>query len=175
MMQRPSVMNVPLRALALLVAVLLAACGTADLDDNEPQSPDETLPSSTTQSSAPGGIPDPERASTTTIPPVTGEVPDDILDRIVTDAADRTGVEGSELRVVRDQSVEWPDGSLGCPEPGEFYTQAIVSGYWVEIEAPDETIDYRVTGEGNFKICESGILPPSQGGFVTPTTPDSDS
>jgi hypothetical protein len=29
----------------------------------------------------------------------------------------------------------WNDGSLGCPEPGMMYTQALVNGYWLIIEA----------------------------------------
>lgn len=175
-------MKVPLRILIALAGILLAACGTADVGGGDGTPPPtetsttvaSTMPPSNTPTTT-SGSPDPDRVSTTTIPAVTGEVPDEILDRILADAADRAEIDVSELRVVRDQAVEWPDGSLGCPEPGQFYTQAIVSGYWVEIEAPDETLDYRVSGEGNFKLCESGILPPSQGGFVTPTTPDSDS
>lgn len=166
--------------IGILIGTLMVACGT----DNAGESGATSLPEqgtsspSTTESeeTTDPGTPDPSRVpSTTTAPPVLGEVPDEILAEILEDAVRRTGVDIDQLDVIRSEFVEWPDGSLGCPEPGKFYTQAIVSGYWVEIEAPDETLDYRVTGEGNFKICESGILPPSQGGFVTPTTPDSDS
>src|SRR5690606_11134646 len=62
-----------------------------------------------------------------TVPPsgeaVTGEVPAGILDRIVADAAVRAGTDPAEITVIRGESVTWPDGSLGCPEPGMMYTQ----------------------------------------------------
>jgi hypothetical protein len=51
--------------------------------------------------------------------------------------------------------VTFSDGSLDCPEPGMSYTQALVDGYQVEIEAGDETLDYRVGAGGSFRLCES--------------------
>lgn len=170
-------MKASLRVLLALPVLLLVACGTDDIGSNPGES------STTIATSSPDSRPDttgtqpnsPDRVPTTTIPPMTGEVPEDILVRILEDAADRADTEPADLSVIRDQAVEWPDGALGCPEPGQFYTQALVSGYWVEIEALDTTYDYRVDGSGNFRLCEDEILPPSQGGFVTPTTTGSDS
>jgi hypothetical protein len=39
--------------------------------------------------------------------------------------------------VVQAEAVTWPDGALGCPEPGIVYTQALVPGYWVVVEAEE--------------------------------------
>lgn len=77
-----------------------------------------------------------------------------MLAEVVADAAGRAGVDADQLDVVRSQAVEWPDGSLGCPRPGEFYTQAIVAGYWVEISGPQQVYDYRLDEAGNFRLCE---------------------
>ena len=37
--------------------------------------------------------------------------------------------DAGEPTLMRAERVEWNDGSLGCPEPGIAYTQAIVPGY----------------------------------------------
>ena len=57
--------------------------------------------------------------------------------------------------VTKAEAVTWPDGSLGCPEPGMFYTQALVDGYWIVVEAGGQALDYRVSGGGNFRICDT--------------------
>lgn len=85
--------------------------------------------------------------------PITGEVPDDLLELILADAAERTTTPVDELVIVRSEQVVWPDGSLGCPEPGTFYTQAIVDGYRVEVEGGGTTLDYRASNNGSFKLC----------------------
>lgn len=87
---------------------------------------------------------------------MTGEVPDGILANIVADAAGLTGVDAEEISVVRGESVTWNDGSLGCPEPGMLYTQALVDGYHVVLDAEGEQLDYRVGSGGGFRLCESG-------------------
>jgi len=43
--------------------------------------------------------------------------------------AQRLGADPSQLALVALEPVTWPDGSLGCPEPGKLYTQAIVPGF----------------------------------------------
>ena len=64
-----------------------------------------------------------------------GQVPQTILESILKEAAALAKVSHEQLVIVRAQSVVWNDGSLGCPEPGMMYTQALVNGYWVVIEA----------------------------------------
>jgi hypothetical protein len=86
-------------------------------------------------------------------------VPASILGPIVADAATRAGVDVSELAVVYAASVEFNDGSLGCPEPGMGYTQAIVPGYQVILEHEGTRLDYRASGPGAFRLCPSGGEP----------------
>lgn len=89
-------------------------------------------------------------------PRVTGEVPGDVMARLREDLAARAGQDAAGgARVVRAESVEWPDGSLGCPEPGQMYTQAIVPGYRVDFEVAGRLYSYRVDQRGNFKLCEA--------------------
>lgn len=91
--------------------------------------------------------------------PVTGEVPDEILDAIIADAAERASVEPEAVEVREAVAVTWSDGSLDCPEPGMAYTQALVDGYHVILRAGDEELDYRVTAQGGFRVCEGGGRP----------------
>jgi hypothetical protein len=86
-------------------------------------------------------------------------VPEAVLQPIVADAAARAGVDPSELRLVYAASVEYNDGSLGCPQPGMMYTQAIVPGWQVILEHDGAVLDYRASGPGAFRLCEQGGEP----------------
>jgi len=93
----------------------------------------------------------------TTPAPVTGEVPDEILEPILDDLVRRVNVDRTEVQVIRAEAVVWNDGSLGCPQSGVFYTQAIVNGYWVVGEVNGQKYDYRVTSSGHFMLCDQGF------------------
>jgi hypothetical protein len=83
-----------------------------------------------------------------------------MLDEVLADAANRTGTPADDITILRAQAVQWPDGSLGCPEPGQMYTQAIVDGYWVELDASGKTYDYRLDERGMFRLCTAPALTP---------------
>ena len=84
---------------------------------------------------------------------VAGEVPSDLLDKIYADLEGHSGASRSEFNLLVAESVEWPDGSLGCPEPGQMYTQALVNGYRIVIGVADQKYDYRASEKGFFKLC----------------------
>jgi hypothetical protein len=94
---------------------------------------------------------------------VTGEVPEDVMAAIVADAAERLNVASSQLEIIRAEQVIWNDGSLGCPEPGVMYTQAIVEGYWVVVGYGDDVLDYRATAAGFWRLCEGAQPRPPSG------------
>ncbi|MBT8194172.1 MAG: hypothetical protein KJP22_12275 [Acidimicrobiia bacterium] len=103
----------------------------------------------------------PERVPASDESAAVGEVPSDILAAIVADAANHAGTAESEFSIVRSEQVVWNDGSLGCPEPGVYYTQATVSGYWVVLDLDGVQYDYRVRQNGLFRICSSPSSGPS--------------
>jgi hypothetical protein len=82
-------------------------------------------------------------------------LPPSVTDPIVGDAAARLGVDPSEVAIVAAEAKTFSDGSLGCPEPGMMYTQALVDGYQVIVEANGQRLDYRGSGPGQFKLCEN--------------------
>jgi len=90
-------------------------------------------------------------------PPTTNgsSLPASITDPIVADAATQLGVEPSAVTIVEAKAETFSDGSLGCPEPGMMYTQAIVDGYQVVVEANGTQLDYRGSAPGKFRICKN--------------------
>jgi hypothetical protein len=140
-------------AFALAAILAVAACGI------EPGEPRPTG----TPIITPPATPVPTLTGET--PPVYGEVPQGILDPILKEAAALAKVAREQLVIVRAEPVVWNDGSLGCPEPGMMYTQALVNGYWVVIKAAGQTYDFRVGRGGSFRLCPAGRgHPPSQSG-----------
>lgn len=78
-----------------------------------------------------------------------------IIDPIVADAAARLGVDPSTVKIIAAEARTYGDSSLGCPRPGEMYTQAVVDGYQVIVEVNGTQLDYRGSGPGRFRICEN--------------------
>ena len=115
---------------------------------------------------APGGPAGPTEAATTrpagsqvAIPsasgaPAEGAVPDEILQKAIADAAVQAGVDPSAVTVVSAEATTWNSGALGCPEPGKMYTQALVPGYKIVLEAGGKTLNYHASETGSVKLCE---------------------
>lgn len=83
--------------------------------------------------------------------------PESLLSQALADASRRTGVPVEALTVVESSSRTWRDGSLGCPEPGMSYTQALVPGWRLIIRAGEELLDYRTGARGTaFMFCPPG-------------------
>lgn len=93
-----------------------------------------------------------------------GEVPAALLEQILANAADEADVALDAIEVLRAESVTWNDGSLGCPERGMMYTQALVDGYQVVLDAAGTELDYRATENGDFRLCENPAPGESSGG-----------
>jgi hypothetical protein len=154
-------------ATCLGMAALLLACGSTQPTGTEP-APDSPAPG--TDSAAPADSPLPtavagqetrpaEGAPELTAPLVIGQVPAGLLDAILADLAGRLGVRADEIEVIRGESVVWNDGSLGCPQPGMMYTQALVAGYQVILRVGDGTFDYRASESGFFVLCQEKLAP----------------
>jgi hypothetical protein len=76
-----------------------------------------------------------------------------LTDAVLEDAARRTGLAKSALVVEDAAAVTWPDGSLGCPQPGMLYTQALVPGYRIRVRAGDDLLDYHASRRGSIALC----------------------
>jgi hypothetical protein len=73
------------------------------------------------------------------------------------DAAQRSGVPIDAVALVSAQAVVWRDGSLGCPQPGMSYTQALVNGFRVQLRAGVASFDYHASQRGGMLLCPSTL------------------
>jgi hypothetical protein len=89
-------------------------------------------------------------------PPAQSVPPAALLASVRADAARRAGVAEGEVRVVRSEGREWPDGGLGCPRPGEFYIQVITPGYLLVLQAGGRQFEYHTDAERSFTLCREG-------------------
>jgi hypothetical protein len=78
------------------------------------------------------------------------------VDAALADAARRYGGDKASPSVVSTEAVVWPDGSLGCPEPGVVYTMAQVPGYRIRIRSGERLLEYHAGRRGNVVLCPAG-------------------
>ncbi len=71
------------------------------------------------------------------------------------DLAKRLGIPSEQTDLVEYKSVEWPDGSLGCPKPGMLYTQVMVDGLLMRFQAQGKLYDYHSGGQRPPFLCEN--------------------
>ena len=85
-------------------------------------------------------------------------VPAPLLEKVLEDAQQRTGVSRSQLEIISTEKVTWNDGALGCPQPDRMYTQALVPGYRISIRASGQTLTYHAAETGRFVVCTPQAL-----------------
>jgi hypothetical protein len=95
-----------------------------------------------------------EEAPVTTEPSYGAEL-SAVVERARVDLAGRLGVEESAIEVVSAEAVTWSDGSLGCPQPGMMYTQALVEGARVVLSYGGTLYPYHAGSDGEPFLCES--------------------
>ncbi|MEZ4595227.1 MAG: hypothetical protein R3D55_29385 [Chloroflexota bacterium] len=94
----------------------------------------------------------------------------DKVDQAIADLNQRVGVPVAEIEVVSLLEVTWPDGSIGCPQSGELYTQALVAGQQLILRA-NGTDYYYHSGRGSEFIYCSTPQPPLEDAPVNPLQP----
>lgn len=119
-----------------VVALALAACSAMTQDPIEARE-------------------DPERRPSTALAPEArgSQAMQAMLEQIRADAARRTGAQPDAVKLVSVEAVTWSDGSLGCPEPGMMYTQALVPGHRIIVDAGGTPLAYHANARGGFVQC----------------------
>lgn len=109
-------------------------------------------------------------ATTTTAPPTTTVPPTTTmgenllkLDVAKRDLAEHLGIDVDDIEVVSQELVTWSDGSIGCPEPGMFYTQAMVDGYLIILSVDGTEYRYHGGGDNDPFRCDRDPLNPIRG------------
>ena len=138
------------RLLIIIAALsLLAGCsGSGRPDDNTSDASDVPLtsrPPFGTMPALPGGSA--HTGSRADIPDAAWSAILADLDALLDDEIDP-----SEIDVVSVQEMTWNNGALGCPQPGQVYTQALVDGLRIVVAVDGTEYDYRVTGS-TVRLC----------------------
>ena len=71
-----------------------------------------------------------------------------------TDLAGRLGISADAITPIEAVLVIWPDGGLGCPQPGMEYKQVQVDGYRIVLAANGITFNYHGGGSRGPFLCE---------------------
>ena len=71
----------------------------------------------------------------------------------IDDLSARTGAEKNQISVLEKQVVSWRNGALGCPEPGKYYTQALVTGALIKLNANGAVYQYHAAQGGEPFLC----------------------
>ncbi len=133
-------MSVRYRGVAALAAATLLVAGCAS--QGVPMDTPSARPPFQTTSPLP-----------TTSPSASASVSPERWQAILDDLAGRK-VATDAVELISAESVTFNDGSLGCPEPGKMYTQALVQGMRVQVKAAGTSYDYRFGSTNTPKLCE---------------------
>jgi hypothetical protein len=78
---------------------------------------------------------------------------DQLVDNAVTDLAGRVEIATNAITVTQARTVQWRSSSVGCPVEGINYTQAIVPGVLLLLEADGKTYRYHARDGGAPFYC----------------------
>jgi len=113
---------------------------------------EQPLPTPKPETAAPGATPAPQ--------------PDN-RDLALADLAARLSVAPDAITVKAVESIDWPDASLGCPQPGMMYAQVITPGYRIVLEVDGKSYEYHADTQRHVVYCESKGAQPLPGGEST--------
>jgi hypothetical protein len=133
------------RSLVVTAALLLiAACGdgagSPAATDTVPVVSDRPADDSVSSSTGAPLAADGRSPVSETVPAEIAAAP--AVQAAVADLASRQGVGRDQVDVVEVREVTWRDGSLGCPQPGMNYTQALVDGQLVVLAIGGKRFEY---------------------------------
>lgn len=89
-----------------------------------------------------------------------------LCDLAIADLARRFDIPANSIAVRTLESVDWPDASLGCPEPGFMYAQVITPGYRIILEAGGRMYAYHASLRGVKFCAQPALLPPDHEGQI---------
>lgn len=85
--------------------------------------------------------------------------PEALIARAVEDLAERLGVDADEISVINVDATQFPDASLGVPQPGESYAQVVTPGYVIQLAVGDQLYEYHASEERMVFAAERVRIP----------------
>jgi hypothetical protein len=93
------------------------------------------------------------------MPSPSPEIPPDAegpLEAARRDLATRLRVTPDQILVLDLQSRDWPDTSLGCPQPGTTYAQVITPGFLALLGSGQRRYEYHTDRTARVMLCREG-------------------
>jgi hypothetical protein len=85
------------------------------------------------------------------------------------DLAQRISTTVDRIELVESEAVEWPDASLGCPEPGKIYVKVITPGARIVLAVDGKRYEYHTDTQQRVVYCESQGMRPVLGSEASET------
>ena len=79
-----------------------------------------------------------------------------VEEKALQDLADRLDVPLDDVELLSAEEVDWPDGSLGCPEEEMMYVQALTPGYRFIFESDGQKYEYHTDLGNQLVLCIDG-------------------
>jgi hypothetical protein len=77
----------------------------------------------------------------------------------IADLAKRIEVDRAAVSVAGYADVTWSDGSIGCPQPGTMYTEALVPGHQLILQSEGRLFSYHAAQGKAFGYCAKPVAP----------------
>ncbi len=89
-----------------------------------------------------------------TIPTPSSPVLQGLVMQAKDDLAQRLSIEVDQIELIEAGAVVWPDGGLGCPQPGVLYTQVQQEGMRIRLRVGKRIYGYHSGGSRSLFLCE---------------------
>jgi hypothetical protein len=77
----------------------------------------------------------------------------DVVELAEIDLAKRLGATADQVQTISVTPIEWPDTSLGCPQPGQMYAQVVTPGFLLVLQSKDKAYPYHTDRRDNLILC----------------------
>jgi hypothetical protein len=79
-----------------------------------------------------------------------------LWEAVAADLSAQLDVPAEEIQLVSAVAMTWPNGGLGCPAEGMAYTDMVVEGYLLTLQAAGNQYTYHTSGLTTFVHCQDG-------------------
>lgn len=81
-----------------------------------------------------------------------------LIDKAMMDLAQQLSVSTNQISFIQAISATWSDSSLGCPQPGMTYSQAVTPGYLIQLQADDRIYEFHTDVDQHVVFCGENTI-----------------
>jgi len=138
-------------AVLIIIIIILSNNLNSDSTDYNAVNPQFATPTPTPPEKddyVPADTPTPQPTPTPEVPGFGG--------LFMAELSNKLNIKSSNIKLISYEDFIFNDSSLGCPEPGKFYTQVLTPGWKMQFEADGNIYEYHSNLDGSYYIdCTS--------------------